>query len=54
MVYTIDEGPFSAMLRVYLCTWLTACSDINRTVQTQKMAIGLKNLVRRVIELYSN
>ena len=42
MVYTCDEGPISAMLQDNLYTWLTACSDINRTVQTQKMAIGLK------------
>ena len=30
------------MLSANLCTWLTACSDINSTVQTQTMAIGLK------------
>ena len=37
-----DEGPISAMLRDNPFTWLTACSDKDRTVKTQKMAIGLK------------
>ena len=37
-----DEGSISAMLRDNPCTWLTVCSDKYRTVQTQKMAIGLK------------
>ena len=37
-----DEGPISAMLRDNPCTWLTACSDREWTVQTQKMLIGLK------------
>ena len=47
MVYTCYEGPISAMLRDNLYTWLTACSGINRTVQTQKMAIGLKIRIKQ-------
>ena len=47
MVKMCDEGPISAMLRDNLCTWLKACSDKDRTVQTQKIAIGLKIRIKQ-------